>query len=162
MIDAFEDAFHARDARSGLPDPDKDPQFYEAVNSRRIVAFFIDTVISLALCTVVWIVVMVLTLGFGILLSGLIWMATAFAYRVFTLGSGQSATVGMRMTGIEIRNLRGDPLTYGEAAIHTILFMMALSFIFPQLISLLMAQGSSRGRLLHDIPLGSTAVNRPL
>ena len=37
---------------AGLPDPERDRQFYEGVPARRLVAFFIDTVVIVAISLV--------------------------------------------------------------------------------------------------------------
>ncbi len=164
MIDAVGETFWTG-AESGLPDPERDSQFYEGVPTRRLVAFFVDVVIILAIDAAVFAILGVIglvTFGLAWLLIGVAWFAIGFLYRVWTLGSGQSATPGMRLTGIEIRNAAGRRLSKGEAAIHTGGLYLALFFLPLQIVSVLMMGFGARGRGLHDLPLGSTAINRPV
>lgn len=150
---------------SGLPDPARDSQFYDGVPARRLVAFVIDLAIILAIDVAVISVLGLLglvTFGLAWLLIGVAWFALGFIYRVGTLGSGRSATPGMRVTGIEIRNAAGRRLTMGEALIHTGGFYATMIFLPVLAISVLMMAFGRMGRGLHDLPLGTTAINRPI
>jgi len=164
MIDAMGEKFWT-DADSGLPDPVRDPQFYEGVPLRRLVAFLIDLAVILMIDLAVFAALALLglvTFGFAWMLVGFAWFAIGFFYRVWTLGSGASATPGMRLTGIEIRNAAGRRLSMNEAAVHTGGLYFAMFFLPLQLISVLMMAFGPRGRGLHDLPLGSAAINRPI
>lgn len=150
---------------SGLPDPVRDAQFYEGVPMRRLVAFLIDLAIILVIDVVVIGALAVLglvTFGLAWALIGVAWFALGFFYRVWTLGSGPSATPGMRLTGIEIRTATGRRLTMNEAAIHTAGLYFAMFFLPLQIISVAMMAFGPKGRGLHDLPLGTTAINKPV
>ena len=164
MMDAMGESFWTG-GESHLPDPDRDRQFYDGVPMRRFVAFVIDTVLILAMDVVAIAVLSVLgvvTFGLTWLLMGVAWFALGFAYRVLTLGSGRSATPGMRLTGIEIRNSRGGRLSMNEALVHTGGLYVVFFFMPLIAISAIMMAVGSRGRGLHDLPLGSTAINTPI
>jgi hypothetical protein len=49
-----------------------------------------------------------------------------------------------------------------EAAIHTAGLYFTLFFLPLQIISVVMMALGPRGRGLHDLPLGSTAINKPV
>ncbi|WP_316014501.1 RDD family protein [Roseobacter sp. HKCCA0434] len=140
---------------SGLPDPATDPQFYDGVPSRRLIAWVLDV----AIITALWLVFGILTLGLGWLLLPF-WLVVSFLYRTFTI-SGRSATWGMRMMGIEFRDGFGQRFGFGQALVHTGLYALSLSFMFTQVVSIFLMGGTARGQALHDIPLGSTAINSP-
>ncbi|MGB0926767.1 MAG: RDD family protein [Pikeienuella sp.] len=145
------------DPLSGPPNPDTDPQFYDGVPAKRLLAFAIDVV-------AVWgvaIVISVLTLGIGFFLFAPLVFVIDVVYRVITIGN-KSATPGMRVMGIELRDARGDRLTIGQAALHTALFYVAMAFVIIQLISVLLMAGSRYGRGVHDMPFSTTMINRPL
>lgn len=149
----------ARETRTqgGLPDPDREAEFYRGVPARRLFAFVIDVI-------VVWgasILIGVLTLGIGFFVFAFILAAVDFIYRVLTLGGGRSATWGMRMVGVEMRGFDGERFGLGHAFAHTILFYIAVAFVVAQLVSVILMAGSAMGRGLHDLPLGSTMINSP-
>ena len=164
MMDAMGDGFWTGD-ESGLPDPARDAQFYDGVPVRRLVAFLIDLAVILAIdvaaIAVLWILGIV-TFGLTWLLIGVAWFGLGFFYRVWALGSGRSATPGMRLTGIEIRNAKGRRLTMSEALIHTGALYVVFFFAPLVVVSVAMMALGARGRGLHDLPLGSTAINTPV
>lgn len=139
-----------------LPNPETDPQFYDGVPSRRLIAWAIDFI-------GVWLLAaafVLLTLGLGLLILGFFVLAVDFTHRVLALSSG-SATIGMRMMRIELRNRDGRRFDMGHAIGHTVLFYIAGMSVIAQLISVIMMAGSHVGRGLHDIPFGSTMINSP-
>lgn len=158
MTQAFSDGFDTGlNNGGGLPDPDRDAQFYEGVPAKRLVAFLIDIV-------VVWgvaILVSVLTLGIGFFILGFLIAVIDLVYRTLTIGS-KSATLGMSVMGIELRTFNGDRFTMGHALIHTLVFYAMLVFFVVQLVSVIMMGGSRYGRGLHDLILGSAMINRPV
>lgn len=158
MTQAFTDGLNnGLNNGGGLPDPDRDAQFYSGVPAKRLVAFFIDVFLVWGLA----ILVSLLTLGVGFLILGFLIAVIDLIYRTITIGSG-SATLGMRLMGIELRTFNGDHFNTGHAFIHTLLFYAMLAFVVVQLISVIMMGGSRYGRGLHDFIVGSTMINRPL
>ena len=147
----------------GVPDPQTDPQFYAGVPMRRFMAFLIDFAIILVLLMVVAIIGVILTaltFGLGGPLAFLAGALTGFVYRWMLL-THRSATVGMMMTGIEIRDAEGRKMTQGSAFLHTICFHA--TFLFPPLaiIGWILMATSPHRRLMHDLFLGTVAINRP-
>jgi uncharacterized RDD family membrane protein YckC len=146
-------------------DPVTNPEWFEGVLARRVVAFVIDLII---------IGVPVLCAGFLILLFGLItfglgWAlffllapgATlwAIAYYALTFGSPASATIGMRMLDLEMRTWYGAPAYALLGAVHAIVFWISISALTP--LVLLVGLFNMRRRLLHDILVGTVVINNP-
>lgn len=158
MTQSFADGMNSSlNNGGGLPDPDNDAQFYAGVPAKRLVAFIIDVVLVWGIA----ILVSLLTLGVGFLILGFLIAVIDLIYRTMTMGS-QSATLGMRLMGIELRTFNGDRFNTGHAFIHTLLFYAMLAFVVVQLVSVIMMGGSRYGRGLHDFIVGSTMINRPL
>lgn len=147
----------------GVPDPVHDSQFYDGVPIRRFVAFGIDLTVIIALWCIVLIigvVVSILTLGLGTPLAVALFSATGFLYRWIMLAQC-SATLGMILTGIEVRGPSGAPVDPVMAFLHVAGFYVSV-FLTPLLVIgwFLMALSPYR-RLLHDLVLGTVVINRP-
>jgi len=141
---------------SGLPDPDTDSQFYDGVPFKRLLAWFIDIIIILLISMAL----VVGTFGLGAFMYPLLLLISNFGYRIFTL-TRNSATLGMIIAGIEIRNGRGEKLTLSEAAWHTSIYLIVFVFMFGIIISMIMMLVNKRGQGIHDYFVGTTAINRP-
>lgn len=141
---------------SGLPDPNKDHQFYDGVCFKRLLAWCIDVII-VALLTLGMIV---LTLGTGIFIFFILFLIVNIGYRIFTL-MRNSATAGMYITGIEIRNGHGDKLSTPQATAHTLLYIIFAASVFPLILSCAMMMFSRYGQGIHDFILHTTMINRP-
>ena len=142
---------------SALPDPEIDTQFYTGVPFKRLIAWFIDLFIILALA----IGASIATIGIAAVFFPLTLLIINVIYRIYFLRR-RSATPGMLMTGIEIRNHLGNRLSSDEALWHTIIFTLAMMFIFVQILSIAMMLFSRHGQGVHDYLRGTTAINRPL
>lgn len=140
----------------GLPDPALDPQFYSGVVFKRLIAWIIDTVIAGAL----WMVLVIGTFGTFALFMFFGLLAVNFVYRAFTVDR-YSATPGMMAVGIELRNGRGDRLDRTQALWHVALFLGLMVFFFINIVSMVVMLVNERGQGLHDMVLGTTAINRP-
>ena len=140
---------------ASLPDPDLHPQFYDDVMVKRLIAWVIDSVLVWGL----WVVLSILSLG--ILVALLPFFAVLdFVYRTATL-SRRSATWGMRVAGIEVRDRLGEPLDGGQALAHTAGYMTSMLLFFPvQVASIVLMAVSERGQSLTDFVLGTAVVNR--
>ena len=141
---------------STLPDPDRQPVFYDGVPAKRLFAWLVDVALILGVMLILGIVTLTLTFW----LWPLFWVATSFLYRSLTIGTG-SATLGMRLMNIELRNARGQRLDGGEALLHTIAYLVCASFFLPQVLSIAMIALGPRHQSLPDILLGTAAINRP-
>ncbi|MDV7141857.1 RDD family protein [Tropicimonas sp. TH_r6] len=140
---------------SGLPDPDREGAYYADIPVKRAIAWVIDAVI-IALLTLP---VLLGTAFIGILFYPLLWLFVSFVYRTFSIAGG-SATFGMRLMSIELRNWRGEKLSLPEAFMHTLIYSVCFSFLLPQIVSMGLMLTTARAQGIHDFALGTAAVNR--
>ena len=140
----------------GLPDPLREPQFYAGVTTKRGLAWLADTAVTLGLC----LLALPLTAFTALFWFPLLWITVGFLYRWATLAGG-SATWGMRLMAIEIRDRDGSPLDAATAFAH-VLGYTVLMMAFPvQLVSIALMIGLGRGQGLTDLALGTAAINKP-
>ncbi len=147
----------------GVPDPEHDGQFYAGVPLRRLVAFAIDTVVILA----VWFVAVfvgflftILTAGAGTPIAFILFIGSGFFYRWLMLRS-RSATVGMMVMGIEVRDHEGEQMTDATAALHTAGYYVTLMFPPLMLVGWILMATSPHRRTMHDTFMGAVVINRP-
>ena len=151
------------DVKPHAYDPVANPELFEGVVSRRIIAFLIDFLILAIPVVFVSMFIFVIgfvTLGLGFLLYGLLWPAMviwALAYYGLTLGSPTSATIGMRIMDIEMRTWYGAPAYFVLGAVHAVVFWISISMLTPFV--LLVCLFNDRRRLLHDILVGTVVIN---
>lgn len=139
-----------------LPDPTYDAAYYDGVLPKRFFAWVIDAGLIFA----TMLILSVLTAGIAFLLWIPIHAGLAFLYRWQTI-KARSATLGMRVMSIELRNRRGAPLSNAEAALHTGAFLIGATFFLIQLVSIAMMIGRPFNRSLGDEITGSVMINRP-
>ena len=146
-------------------DPATNPELFEGVLARRVVAFIIDFIIiavPVVLAAMFIFAFGIVTLGLGWALYWLLPAASviwAIAYFGLTLGGPSSATIGMRVMDLEMRTWYGAPAYFVLGAVHAIAFWFTVSFFSPLI--LLVAFFNERRRLLHDILLGTVIINSP-
>ncbi len=141
-------------------DPVAQRRLFDGVLGKRFMAFLIDAVIVSLLWIVAGIAVLVLgvlTLGLAWLLFGAIFAIVGLGYNAVTIGGANSATIGQRLMGLEVRMWFGGKVTPIVAAFHALLFWLSLTIFFPILLWPLF---NSRKRCLHDILAGVVVVNR--
>src|SRR3954462_1016382 len=144
-------------------DPIANPELFEGVVARRVVAFVIDFLIlsiPVLFVSMFIFVVGIVTFGLGFLFYGLLWPAMviwALAYYGLTFGSPASATIGMRVMDIEMRTWYGAPAYFVLGAVHAVIFWLAVSMLTP--LVLLVCLFNERRRLLHDILAGTVVIN---
>jgi uncharacterized RDD family membrane protein YckC len=144
-------------------DPATQPELFEGVLARRVVAFLIDLmVISVPLIFLAIFIFMfgLVTLGLGWFLFFLmspIAVIWALLYYGFTLGGAASATIGMRMVDLEMRTWYGSPSYFVLGAVHAIGYWLTVSFLTPFV--LLVPLFNDRRRLLHDMLVGTIVIN---
>ena len=146
-------------------DPALQPELFEGVLARRVVAFLIDVLII----TVPLIFVAIFIFMFGLVTLGLGWflfffygpiaVIWALVYYGMTFGSPASATIGMRMVDLEMRTWYGTPCYFVLGAVHAIAFWLSVSFLTPFI--LLVPLLNDRRRLLHDMLVGTIVINNP-
>jgi uncharacterized RDD family membrane protein YckC len=151
------------DVKPHAYDPAANPELFLDVPPRRVVAFVIDLIIlaiPIVLASIFIFAAGVITLGLGFLLYFLLPPLTVIwgiAYYGFTLGSPQSATIGMRVMDLELRTWYGAPAYFVLGAVHAIVFWVSISALSPFI--LLVCFFNERRRLLHDILLGAVVIN---
>ena len=152
------DLFHGPDgAMSGLPDPHSAPAFYDGVVVKRGLAWLVDVV----LITLFSFVAALLTIGVGFFFWPLLALVIGVFYRVATL-SNRSATWGMRLFGIELRDHRGQRFDGMHAALHVAGYYASIMFmVLPALASAAAMLVTERKQGLTDLVLGSAAINSP-
>lgn len=144
-------------------DPHLDPELFRGILARRVVAFMIDLIViavPVVLAAVFILIFGLITLGLGWFLFWLLSPASviwALAYYGMTLGSRASATLGMRVVGIEMRTWYGAPAYFVLGAVHAIVYWVSVSVLTPFI--LLVGLFNDRHRLLHDFVLGVVIVN---
>ncbi|MFD1342334.1 RDD family protein [Litorisediminicola beolgyonensis] len=138
-----------------LPDPVAEPQFYDSVAVKRALAWVVDVTL-IALMTFV---ASLLTLGIGFFFLPVMFLAIGFTYRWFTIAGG-SATWGMRLMAIELRDQWGKELDFGSAFLHTLGYTLSIGTALIQLGSMLLMLTTERGQGLTDMVLGTVMVNR--
>lgn len=144
-------------------DPATQPELFDGVLARRVVAFVIDFIIiavPVVLAAMFIFAFGIVTLGLGFALYWLLPPATviwALVYFGTTLGGPNSATVGMRLIDLEMRTWYGAPAYFLLGAVHAVAFWFTVSFFTPFV--LLVAFFNERRRLLHDILLGTVVIN---
>jgi uncharacterized RDD family membrane protein YckC len=153
----------AIDIKPHAYDPVMNPELFEGVLSRRIVAFVVDLVIlsiPVVLASIFIFAFGIVTLGLGFMLYGLLYPATviwALVYFGVTLGGPSSATIGMRLMDLEMRTWYGAPAYFVLGAVHAIVFWGSITVLSPFIV--LVAFFNERRRLLHDIVLGTVVIN---
>jgi len=141
----------------GLPDPQNRPDFYQGVLLRRGVAWVLD----IGLIAVLAVLFLPFTAFAAIFFFPFFISVVGFFYRWGTIALG-SATWGMALTGIELRESDGLTLSGTTAFWHTLGYTLAM-LIFPlQLVSVLLMLLNARRQGLVDLALGTAAINRAL
>jgi uncharacterized RDD family membrane protein YckC len=147
--------------RTTLPDPRTAPELFDGVLQRRVLAFFIDTII------LVFISAMLLLVGgvAGLFTFGLAWLSLPFViplailgYYAATLGSPMRATVGMSMMDIVLVPARGYPLDGWKILIHPLVFWITVWVAWP--ISVFVALFTPRQQMVQDLVTGTLMLRR--
>ena len=142
-------------AWSDLPDPDTQPEFYAGTAVKRGLAFLVDAVLIALIAALV----VPFTAFTGLFFFPALMAVIGFVYRVATIAGG-SATWGMRLMSIELRDATGARFDAGQALLHTAGFYVSCAMAPLQLISVLMMLLAPRGQGLTDMVLGSVVINR--
>ena len=137
------------------PDPHAQPQFYDGIPLKRLMAWVVDVLLIAVLC----IVILPFTAFTGIFFFGFLFMVVGFVYRWATLAGG-SATWGMRLMAMELRQGDDRPLSGAAAFLHTMGYSISLAFPLLQVISIVLMVPSERRQGLTDMVLGTVPLNR--
>ena len=139
---------------SRLPDPVNSPEIYDHTPTKRALAWLVDLAVIGGATTLVVMVTMLTAL----LVLPFVWLAIGFAYRAVTIARG-SATWGMRLLAVELRNRRGGRLEPVEAVAHTAVYYAAMAVAPLQILSAALMLTTPRRMGLGDHLLGTAAVN---
>jgi uncharacterized RDD family membrane protein YckC len=140
-------------------EPLSDPMLFDGIRSRRILGYLVDLILIALLSVAVWFALVfagVLTLGVLLPLLPIGVALVPLAYHTLQVCGPRSATIGMRLFGVEVRNWTGTRPDLLQAFLMTALFLttMALTGSLILLVSLF----NSRGRTLHDYLSGTVVV----
>lgn len=144
-------------------DPAANPELFEGVPARRLIAFLIDLVIIAIPIFFFWLflfAITIVTLGIGAIFFGLVPVVStlwALLYYGLTLGGPRSATIGMRVMDLEMRTWYGAPAYFVLGAVHAIAFWVSVSVLTPLI--LVVCFFNDRRRLLHDMLVGTIVIN---
>lgn len=138
-----------------FPDPATQSWFYADVPFKRAIAWLFDTVL------IAFLVALFLPLtGFlALFFLGGLYVVISFLYRWIGLARN-SATMGMRLMGLEFRDAQGYRMDAGVAFAHTLFYAISVAFVFPQILSVVMMAFGRRGQGLSDVVLGTVLINR--
>jgi uncharacterized RDD family membrane protein YckC len=139
-----------------LPDPVREPGFYAGVTMKRGLAWVIDSFVTLGLC----LLVLPFTFFTALFWWPVLWLIVGFLYRWTTL-SGGSATWGMRLMAVQIRDRDGSRLDAPTAFAHVLGYTVSIAVLPLQLASIAVMIVLGRGQGLTDLALGTAAINRP-
>ncbi|WP_394177207.1 RDD family protein [Yoonia maritima] len=128
---------------------------FSGVTLKRGIAWLFDMVIIGVIC----VLVLPFTAFTGVFFFPALMLLIGFLYRWFTIANG-SATWGMRMVGITLRDHYGRPLSSGTAFAHTFGYSVSVCIAPLQLISVILMLVSRESRGLTDYLLGTYAMNR--
>ena len=140
---------------SRLPDPRYDRAIYEDVPAKRLLAWFVDIAV-IAFLVGFLVIMSALT---ALLFLPLVVASVSFLYRWMTLAGG-SATWGMRVMSIELRDAEGEKFDSSTAFKHTLGYTLSVMTFPLQLVSITMMALGARGQGVTDTVLGTVAVNR--
>ena len=139
-----------------LPDPVREPEFYAGVTLKRGLAWVVDAGIGLAIS----ILLIPFTAFTALFWFPVLWFSVGFAYRWATLATG-SATWGMRLMAIQIRDRDGSRLDAATAFAHVLGYSVSLAMLPLAVLSAAVMVVLGRGQGLTDLALGTAAINRP-
>jgi uncharacterized RDD family membrane protein YckC len=129
-----------------------DPALYEGVFSRRVIAYFLDALISFVLVAMLFAASCALTIGtFGLLALPAFIFGTPFVHFVLaaaTIGGRRAATPGMRAMGLRTVAWNGENPGPLRGIIMTAMFYVTVTA--TGFLILVFGFFDPRGRLLHD------------
>lgn len=143
------------DFAPGLPDADHEPEFYEGVPTKRLVAWIVDVILILVLT----VLALPLTAFTGLFFFPVLYFTTGFLYRWASIARW-SATPGMLFAAVKLRDRVGEPLDPVAAFAHTAGYAGSVAVFPVQMLSIAMMLMTARRQGLTDIVLGTAALRR--
>ena len=142
-------------SQSGLPDPAVQPEFYDDVPTKRLIAWFADVI----LISIITAILTVLSLFTALFILPLLYATVSFIYRWVSL-TRSSATPGMRLVSLEMQTREGRDFDGGTAFMHTLGYFVSVA-VFPlQLVSIGCMLMTDKRQGLSDLVLNTAALNR--
>lgn len=132
------------------------PEALAGVRTRRILAVGVDFLVVSVIAFVLWLVLLVLTLGLSLVVLPPLFPFVAFFYNGLTVSGSRMATPGMQLMDLEIRRTDGTRVPFLYAAVHAVLFYV--SWMFPPI--LLVSLLADDKRCLHDMLAGVVVTRR--
>ena len=139
-----------------LPDPEREPAFYAGVTTKRFFAWLVDIILVFVLC----LLVLPFTAFLGIFFFGFLFMVVGFVYRWLTLARS-SATWGMRLMAIELRDGTGARFDGLKALLHVVGYSITLAVTPLVLVSAGLMIFRGKGQGLTDLVLSTAMINKP-
>ncbi|MDE3176132.1 MAG: RDD family protein [Pseudomonadota bacterium] len=129
----------------------------EGVRTRRLMALCFDFVAVSVIATLIYVLLLVLTLGLSFFFLPPLWPIVAFFYSGVTMSGPRQATPGMRAMDLEVKmHDSGAPVPFLNAAAHGAFFYISWFFPLVFLVTLV----DSDKRFLHDILSGIVVTRR--
>ena len=148
------------DAGRLIPDPLRTPQYFDGVLWKRVFGYLIDVIVI----TLILALLYVPAAFIGVLSFGVLWPALMFGlalvpllYHTILIGGPRSATLGMRLFGVEVLVRNGDRPDFVRAAALTLLFYV--SIMLTTWLILVIALFNREKRTLHDFVCNTMVVN---
>ena len=143
-----------------IPDPLANPEYFNGVLFKRVIAYWIDVIIITLLIGALFIPASFLgLLSFGALWGPMMIMIALvpLAYHSTLIGSFRSATIGLRTMGMEVRVRDGSKPDFLRAAALTLLFY--ISVMLTSWLILLVPLFNREKRTLHDMICDTVVIN---
>jgi uncharacterized RDD family membrane protein YckC len=129
----------------------------DGVRTRRLMALGFDFVIVSVIASLIYVLLLVLTLGLSFFFLPPLWPIVAFFYSGVSMSGPRHATPGMRSMDLEVRmHASGAPVPFLNAAAHGAFFYLSWFFPLVFLVTLVDAEK----RFLHDILSGVLVIRR--
>ena len=138
------------------PDPDRHAAFYDGIPAKRLGAWLIDAAL-------IWVLTLLLVLLSAFVLAWVLpvlFVTLGIVYRYVALARA-SATPGMMLMAIEVRDHRGQPVRSATAMGLALGHAVTLSLVLPQILSAGLILATRRHQSLTDHLLGTVVINRP-
>ena len=141
----------------GLPDPSTQADFYAGIRTKRLIAWVLDMVLIAVLSSLL----LPFTAFAALFFFPFFMLVIGFFYRWFSLTAG-SATWGMALMAIQLRDGDGYKLSGSTAFWHTVGYSVSIAMAPLQLVSVGLMCVTERRQGLTDLILNTAAINRPL
>ncbi|MGV7032798.1 RDD family protein [Methylobacterium symbioticum] len=127
----------------------------------RFMAYLLDIVFIFGFSILLWLAIAfigLVTFGLGWTLFAVL-PASGILYSAITVGGHRQSTLGMRMMGLRVvAPESGRPVDLLTAAVHALLFYVALSTFLLWFVDMVFGLMRSDRRLGHDLLLGLAVV----